>query len=110
MDLLSLRYILKEASVNEPDLYLVARISKHMIIGSDDMTKTRWAMSSDNYVKSAIINLETELDKVHSSAPKKVEISLRSGHIPEIDSSMELTLRLINFYQVLSVRYVGSTN
>ena len=66
MDGLSKRYTPKKGSVKEPDLYLGARISKHMIPGSDDPTKTRWAMSSDDYVKSAIDNLETELHKINS--------------------------------------------
>ena len=55
-------------------------------------------MSSDDYIKSSIVNLETELDNTHSSVPNKVEISLSSGYIPEIDSSMELKTRQINFY------------
>ena len=58
------RYVLKEGSVKELDLYLGSRISKHMIPGSDDPTKNRWSMSSGDYVKLAIENLETELDMV----------------------------------------------
>ena len=101
MDGLSKRYTLKEGSVKEPDLYLGARISKHMIQGSDDPTKTRWAMSSDDYVKSAIENLQTELDKIGSRMPSKVETPLSSGYRPELDSSKELTPRQISFYQGL---------
>ena len=52
MDGLSKRYTLKRGSVKEPDLYLGAQISMHMIPGSDDPTKIRWAMSLDDYVKS----------------------------------------------------------
>ena len=101
MDGLSKRYTLKEGSVKEPDLYLGARISKHLIPGSDDPTKTRWAMSSDDYIKSAIDNLEIELDKISSRMPRKVETPLSSGYRPELDSSRELTPRQINFYQGL---------
>ena len=64
-----------------------------MILGSDDPAKTRWAIISDDYVKSAISNLETELDKIHSSMPKKIETPLSSGYIPEINNSGELTPR-----------------
>ena len=39
--LISSRYILKEISVKEPYLYLGTHISKHMILGSDDLTNTR---------------------------------------------------------------------
>ena len=79
MDGLSKHYTLKAGSVQEPELYLGARISKHMIPRSDDPTKTRWAMCSDYYVKSAINNLEKDLDKINSRMPKKVETPLFSG-------------------------------
>ena len=101
MDFLSSGYTLKEDSVKEPDIYLGVCISKYMILGSDDPTNTRWAMSSDSYIKSTIINPETELDTIHSSKPKKVETPLSSGYIPETDSSRELNSRQINFYQGL---------
>lgn len=39
---LSKRYTLKDDSVKEPDIYMGARISKHMMSGSDNPTKTRW--------------------------------------------------------------------
>ena len=93
MDFLSSHYTLKEISIKEPDLYLGARISKHMILRLDDPTKTRLAMSSEDYIKSTISNLETELDKIHFPMPKKVETPLSSGYIPEIDSSRKLTPR-----------------
>ena len=47
MDKISGNYTLKEGSVKEMDLYLGVRISKTQIPGSDDPSKTRWAMSSD---------------------------------------------------------------
>ena len=58
-------------------------------------------MSSDNYVKSVISNLEAELDKIHYSMPKKVETPLSRGYTSVIDSSRELTPRQISFYQGL---------
>jgi len=51
MDYLSSKYKLKEGSVKEPDSYLGADIRKWSVEGSDDPTKTRWAMSSDTYIK-----------------------------------------------------------
>ena len=58
-------------------------------------------MSSDNYVNSAIINLETEMDKIHSSMSKKAESPLSSRYRPVIDISRKSTPRQINFYQDL---------
>ena len=58
-------------------------------------------MISDNYTKSVISNLETELDKIHSSIPNNVEVLLSSGYKPEIDSSRELNPMQINFFQGL---------
>ena len=101
MDGLSKRCVLKEGSVKEPDLYLGARISKHMIPRSDDPTKTRWAMSSDDYVKSAINNLQVDLDKIGSRMSSKVKKTLSSGYRPELDNSKKLTPRQISFYQGL---------
>ena len=101
MDLLSKKYTLKEGSVKPPDLYLGARISKHYIPGSDDPGKVRWAMSSDDYVKSAVDNVKTELNKINSQLPKNVETPLSSGYRPELDSSRELTPSQINYYQGL---------
>ena len=101
MDLLSKNYTLKDGSVKAPDLYLGARISKYYIPGSDDPEKARWAMSSDDYCKSAVANVETELDKVNSKLPKTVETPLSSGYRPELDSSRELSPSQVNYYQGL---------
>ena len=79
-----------------------------MILGSDDPTKTRWAISCNNFVKSTISNLEIKLDKIHYSMPKKVEIPLSSGYESKIDSSRELNPRQITFYQGLigTIRWI----
>ena len=45
-----------------PDLYIGARISKLYIPGSDDGDKHVWVMSSDNYAKTALENVQTEID------------------------------------------------
>jgi hypothetical protein len=56
--------MLKPGSVNEPDTYLVAQVSKHYISGADNPDKPRWAMSSEKYVKQVVADVETELEKV----------------------------------------------
>ena len=98
---LELKYILKPGSVKEPDLYLGAKISKYYIDGSPEPDKPRWSMSSDEYVKQSIINIEAELSKINSILPKRVSTPLAAGYRPELDSSKELNARQISFYQGL---------
>ena len=92
-------YTLEEGIVKEPDLYLGARFSNTQISGLHDLSKTRWAMSSDNYVNSAIANLEKEINKIDSRLPIKVETHLSSGYKPELGSSKEFTPGQVNLYQ-----------
>lgn len=102
IDDLSKRHTLKEGYVNEPNLYLGAYINKNLLLGSDNPTKTRLSMSSDDYVKPAIENLETKLDKINSIMHNEVEAHLSSGYIPELDSLKELTPRQSSSCQRLS--------
>ena len=64
MDYLASKYTIKEGSVKEPEAYLGAKIRKWTIDGSDDLTKVRWAMSSDLYVKRAVTEVERELSEI----------------------------------------------
>ena len=73
MEKLLADYTLKEEISKEPDFYLGARTSKCQLPGSNDPYNTRLAMSSDYYVKSAITNLEIELNKTDSKLLVKVE-------------------------------------
>ena len=71
MDKIGKSFTLKPGSVKTPDLYLGARISKFYIPGSDDGDKHVWAMSSDDYVKTAIENVQTELGHVGRFIPSR---------------------------------------
>jgi hypothetical protein len=67
MDYMVSRYSLtKPSSVRkEPDLYLLgAQVSKFYIDGADDPAKPRWAMSLEKYIKQAMADVETELEKI----------------------------------------------
>ena len=55
-------YTLKPGSVKEPGVYQGAKAHKFYIHIWDDPEKSRWSMSSDEYVKSAIANMEVELE------------------------------------------------
>jgi hypothetical protein len=101
MDYLASKYTLKKGSVQEPDLYLGAQISKWNIAGSDDPTKTRWAMSSSLYVKRAIDDVETELAKIDKRLPTKCTAPMSGGYRPECDQSAELEAERTSYYQGL---------
>ncbi len=61
MDELRKRFTLKRGSLKEPDLYLGAEVAKWYIAESDDLGKVQfWAMSSTNYTKRAISELEVK--------------------------------------------------
>ncbi len=96
-------FTLKPGSVKEPDVYLGAQISKHFIEESDTPTKTRWAMSSDSYVKTAVETVERSLKDVGMEfLPKKrIESPITPGYRPELDSTAELDPRRLNYYQGL---------
>jgi hypothetical protein len=57
------KYTLKNNSVAEPTVYLGAKVSKHYIAESAERNKPRWSLSAEDYVKQAVKDAETELDK-----------------------------------------------
>ena len=85
MDYLASRYMLKPGSVKEPDQYLGSQISKHYLDGAENPDKPRWAMSSEAYVKQAVVDVETELSKVDQCLPTRVMAPLSQGYQPELD-------------------------
>jgi hypothetical protein len=101
MDFLESKYTIKTGTVKEPETDLGARILKWRIDGADDPDKTRWEMSSEYYVKAAIIDVETELENVGNSLPTKVSTSLTAGYRAELDQSPELDARRLTYYQGL---------
>jgi hypothetical protein len=101
MDFLASRYTLKEGSVMEPEVYLGAQVKKWHITGSDDPQKVRWAMSSEDYVKQAVSDVETELQKVDKCLPTRVGTPLSQGYRPELDGSAELDAIRGQYYQSL---------
>jgi hypothetical protein len=64
MDFMASCYTLKPGSVKEPDSYLGTQVSKFRLDGAEDPDKPpHWAMSSETYVKQAVADVETELEK-----------------------------------------------
>jgi len=81
---------LKPGSVKEPDLCLGADIKKWYIDGSEEPGKARWVMSSTNYTKKAIFEVERELKAADKRLPTRVTTPLSTGYRPEIDVTPEL--------------------
>ena len=101
MDFLSTKYTLKAGSVGEPTNYLGAEIKKWNIEGSDDPLKTRWAMSSDAYVRRAVGEVERTLGDVGKKLATKVKTPLSTDYKPELDQTPELDAKRANYYQGL---------
>jgi hypothetical protein len=101
MDYMASRYTLKPGSVKEPDSYLGAQVSKFYIDGAETPEKPRWAMSSEIYVKQAVTDVETELEKVDKCLPTRVSTPVSQGYRPELDQSAELDSKRGQYYQSL---------
>ena len=97
MDYLNTAYTLKPDSIKPPDEYLGAQIRKYRVPGDKEV----WAMSSDLYVKRAIADVETELDKIGQKLKTKATTPLSSTYRPELDQSPELDATRANYYQGL---------
>jgi hypothetical protein len=101
MDYLALCNTLKPGSIKEPDTYLGAQVSKHYISGAKNPDKPCWAMSSEKYVKQAIVDAETKLKKVDQCLLTRVMTSLSQGYRPELDQSQELDVKHGQYHQSL---------
>jgi hypothetical protein len=87
---------LKEDKVEVPTTYLGAQISQKIIDGT-----LCWTMSSEQYVKAAIANVETKLDKEGQRLPSRCLTPMKSGYRPEVDTSAELKIDGIRYFQEL---------
>ena len=100
-DYLASKYALKKGSVKEPDAYLGAEVNKWKTDGVDNLTKVRWAMSSDLNVKRAVTEVERELEEIGERLPTKVSSPMSQGYQPDIDTTPELYAKRANYFQGL---------
>ena len=68
---------------------------------SEDPQKTRWELSSQNYTKKEIEEVEREIKEADLRLHTKATTPLSSGYRPEMDSSRELDSDRQNYYQGL---------
>ena len=78
----------KKDAIEPPEIYLGARLQRKDLNGSKV-----WTMSSRDYTKAIIANLEERLKKKNSNAKlpsKGVKTPIASTYVPEFDMSEEL--------------------
>jgi hypothetical protein len=86
----------KNDKIEEPSNYLGARLQKKKINGIDC-----WSISSVDYVKAAIDNVEEGLRKKRWKLPTKVTTPMASAFGPELDGTPELEPEDIQYFQEL---------
>jgi hypothetical protein len=87
---------LKGDKIEVPTHYLGAQISQKTIGGI-----SCWTMSSEQYIKAAIANVESNLDKSGQRLPSRCLTPMTSNYRPETDVSGELKLTGIRYFQEL---------
>jgi hypothetical protein len=87
---------LKEDKMEIPTNYLGVQISQKVMDGI-----SCWTMSLEQYIKAAIANVETKLDKEGQRLPSRCLSPMQSGYRPKIDTSAELKIDGIQYFQEL---------
>jgi hypothetical protein len=65
-------------------------VSKHYISESEEPVKPRWSLSAEDYMKCAVKDVETELNKAGKFLPTKVLPPCTTDYQPELDQLKEL--------------------
>ena len=88
------KFKLNKDKIEPPEIYLGGRLDKNSLNG-----KEIWTMSSVNYVKGVIKNVEVIMIKGGMRLPRGDETPMSSDYIPELDASTELESDGITMYQ-----------
>ena len=88
----SLRF--KKDKIAPPEFYLGAKLEKKNLNG-----KNVWTMTSREYVKAAVRNVEESLNKKGRKLPTKATTPMSSGYSPETDDSPELDSDHVTTFQ-----------
>lgn len=87
---------LKGDKVEKPTAYLGAQINQKVINGVEC-----WAMSSEQYVKAAIANVETKLGEAGQRLPSRCPTPMQANYRPELDVTAELKIKEVRYFQEL---------
>jgi hypothetical protein len=85
---------LKDDKIEKPESYLGAQLA-HVVIGG----QLCWTMSSHEYVKAAVANVEAALDASGQRLPSRCTTPIQSNYRPELDTTPELNLKGMRYYQ-----------
>ena len=84
----------KNDEIQEPNIYLGAKLEKKMLNG-----RKTWTMASKDYVKLSIQNIERQVKKKNMKFPYTAVTPMSSDFVPELDASEELNVEGQTFYQ-----------
>ena len=85
---------LKDDKIKKPESYLGEQLAQAMIGGQQC-----WTMSSHEYVKAAIANVEATLNDSGQLLPSRCATPIQSNYRPELDTTPELKLKGMRYYQ-----------
>lgn len=99
MAVISQCYRLKNDSIQKLKSYLEAEIKEYH--HPHDPTRTMWSMSTDQYIRDALQNLDYLLYNMGKRLPTKVMTPLSSNYRPELDVSAYLDDDFTRFFKQL---------
>jgi hypothetical protein len=86
----------KNDAIEEPSNYLGAKLQRKEINGV-----TCWTITSADYVKAAIENVEEGIHENKWKLPTKVTTPMTNAYVPELDGSPELNANGTQYFQEL---------
>ena len=87
----------KKDKIEPPQMYLGATLEEKDLNG-----KRTWTMSSREYLKAAVTNVEERMIKEFKMKfPSRVKTPIKSDYVPELDASEELSKNGITAFQEL---------
>ena len=93
MRLIAKDFMFKKDEIKPPEIYLGARLERNELNG-----QKVWTMTSVNYLKAAIKNLEERLEKKGKKLSTKMDVPMPQDYRPELDESQDLDTEDITMY------------
>ena len=87
---------LKDDKVEKPEMYLGAELCERVLNGIEC-----WTMSSEKYVKAAVVAVEAHLDKSGQRLPTRCTTVMKADYRPELDVTAELNAAGTRYFQEL---------
>jgi len=78
LDSIGMHFKLKPKSIKMPEVSLGANLECFML--PDNPSKQQWSMSSTNYVKQAVANVEKDLDEIGKHLSTKIASPMSSNY------------------------------